>query len=116
MDKKMPNKTLKMNKRTKSSGSATSIYTPSEIDPLEKMDSDISVPNDVNALTFSLLDHMKNQLTSDKLKRSEKIQILTILPPDWSYKTIENTFGVNSRFVKTAKSVLEEKESWELLI
>lgn len=108
-DKDLSNSTLLMSQRTNSSKytvSSTS-YNPSEINPLETIDSDISIPD--NYLQLSLFHHIKSLLASKDVPRNKKIQILTLLPPQWTYQTIEDNFELNWRIVNISKIVLEER-------
>ena len=43
------------------------------------------------------------------LSRSEKIQILTVLPKSWSVRKIETEFGASNRMARKAKEIVREK-------
>ena len=43
------------------------------------------------------------------VSRSEKIQILTVLPKSWSVRKIETEFGASNRMARKAKELVKEK-------
>ena len=45
-------------------------------------------------------------------KKSEKLQILTILPQSWSIKRIETEFGATNHMARLAKALVARKEFW----
>lgn len=103
--------TLLMSQRTDSSKSTVSSasYQPSEINPLEKIDSDIDIPDNANNLHLSVSNNIESILASEELPRDKKIQILTLLPEQWTFKTIADNFDQSWRIIKIAKTVLAEK-------
>lgn len=98
---------MTLTQRTNSSNSATSVYSPNSVIPLERCDSD-EVP-EADTLSSLLINHLKNVLASENLPKNKKIQLLTVLPPNWSYRTITDTFPVTWRLVAAARSILQEE-------
>ena len=43
------------------------------------------------------------------VKRSEKIQILTVLPKSWSIRRVQEEFGVSDFMARKAKQLVREK-------
>lgn len=91
-----------------SSSQSTDVYMPSRP---RSSDTEVSVQSSSNTLQSSLFLHIKNLLESEDVSRERKIQILTLLPPNWSYDSIMDHFqGVNWRMIKTSKYLLTNKE------
>ena len=42
-------------------------------------------------------------------KRSEQVQVLTVLPKSWSVKKIQQEFGVSEYLVRQSKKLVEER-------
>ena len=55
-----------------------------------------------------IINQLKEKFNTSNI-RSEKVQILTVLPKSWSKKKIEQEFGASNFMVRTAKNLVKEK-------
>lgn len=59
---------------------------------------------------------MIQQLKEETRKRSEQVQVLTVLPKSWSVKKIQQEFGVSEYLARQSKKLVEEKgSSWSTI-
>lgn len=72
-------------------------------EPLDESDEE---PNDPGA--SEIIDQLKEKFKSCS-KRSEKVQVLTVLPKSWSMKRIETEFEATNYMVRKAKKLVEDK-------
>lgn len=89
-----------------SSETSSSIYSPGK--EYSQSDSDISPsPQEKSA---ALLNFFKLQLESDNNTRTKKIQMLTMLPPSWTYASIQDSFPkISNDMIKSSKDLYKEK-------
>lgn len=95
-----------------SSTNSQSSQEQSQLNPLSlNSNSSESQPqNDTRTLSERFFDHIREQMSSGELSRTQKIQLLTLVPPDWSLKTIQDNLpDATWRMVKAAKEILNEK-------
>ena len=52
---------------------------------------------------------MIKQLKEETKKRSEQVQVLTVLPKSWSLKKIQQEFGVSEYLARQSKKLVEER-------
>lgn len=95
---------------TCSQNSGSSINESNYQPSVGKTDSDLSMPENVKLLSDSLFEHIKKLLCCNDTTRSTKIQILTLLPPDWSrFRILESFKGVTWRMAETAIDIRETR-------
>ncbi|CAG5100725.1 Protein of unknown function, partial [Cotesia congregata] len=57
----------------------------------------------------NLLEQLKKKFDHDETTRSEKIQILTLFPKEWSVRRISEFMNISRHLVNVAKNLLETK-------
>lgn len=89
--------------------SASTFNTPNEVLTPSETDSTLGTVDNAITLQSSLFNHLKEQLARGDLSRIQKIQMLTLLPPEWSYRTIQENFeNVSLRMIATSKSLYKD--------
>ena len=61
-----------------------------------------------------LLYLIKEKLNDRELKKSRKIQILTMVPESWSIKKVVSFFNVSDHMIRAARKLTKEKGILEL--
>lgn len=103
--------TLQESQESSESTKSTSMSnTPNEILTPSDADSTLSTLENDTTVQSLLYNHLKEQLAREDLSRIKKIQILTLLPPQLSYRTIQENFeNVSLRMIKKSKSLYEDQ-------
>lgn len=64
-----------------------------------------------------MIQQLKEKFRETK-RRSEQVQVLTVLPKSWSVKKVEQEFGVSEYSVRQSKKLVEERSilslSWSI--
>ena len=55
-----------------------------------------------------MIQQLKEKFQATK-KRSEQVQVLTVLPKSWTVKKIQQEFGVSEYLVRQSKKLVEER-------
>lgn len=79
-----------------------------------ELNTTLGIPKDTYDESYSkdfleMIEKLKIKFNDDNTTRSEKIQILTILPESWSLSRICDLMGCTKYMASLAKSILKEK-------
>ena len=73
------------------------------LEEIEEESVDIEVPSSLVKDAVEFFDHLKKIYYSESCSRSQKIQILTLMPKSWSTADIMKNFDATWRMIEIAK-------------
>ena len=81
-------------------------YSKQKVEKITKM-MEKAVIGDIKSDDSEIIQQLKEKFPT--AGRSEKIQILTVLPKSWSIRKVQEEFGVSDFMARKAKQLVEEK-------